>query len=333
MATIAPPRQTESAPPSPGERYESLVLDFLAHLEFERGLSRNTLAAYRTDLLQFGRFLAERGREATDAGPGDLSDFLADLARGDGNGRPPCSTATVNRKAACLRSFYRHLRREEAIEDDPAARLETPRKGKKLPEVLSYSDVQRLLAQPRGDDPVTIRDRALLELMYACGLRASETISLDVSDVDLEHGIVRARGKGSKERLVPVGGKAVAAVRVYLRSGRPGLVRDHGEGQLFLNFRGGPLTRQGLYKIVLRHAKTAGLADRMSPHTLRHSFATHLLAGGCDLRSVQEMLGHADLSTTQLYTHLSGEELKEAYFKAHPRAHARPPAIEAEAKP
>jgi integrase/recombinase XerD len=320
MATIAPPRKTGSAPPSPGERYESLVLDFLAHLEFERGLSRNTLAAYRTDLLQFGRFLAERGREATDAGPGDLSDFLADLARGDGNGRPPCSTATVNRKAACLRSFYRHLRREEAIEDDPAARLETPRKGKKLPAVLSYSEVQRLLAQPRGDDHVTIRDRALLELMYACGLRASETISLDVSDVDLEHGIVRARGKGSKERLVPIGGKAVAAVRVYLRSGRPGLVRDHGESKLFLNFRGGPLTRQGLYKIVLRHAKTAGLADRMSPHTLRHSFATHLLSGGCDLRSVQEMLGHADLSTTQLYTHLSGEELKEAYFKAHPRA-------------
>jgi len=318
MATIAAPRDAAA---QPSERYESLVLDFLAHLEFERGLSRNTLAAYRTDLLQFGRFLAERGRDATNASPGDLSDFLADLAQGDGNGRPPCSTATVHRKAACLRSFYRHLRREDAIEDDPAARLETPRKGKKLPEVLSYAEVQRLLAQPRGDDPVTIRDRALLELMYACGLRASETISLDVSDVDLEHGIVRARGKGSKERLVPIGGKAVAAVRVYLRSGRPGLVRDHGERKLFLNFRGGPLTRQGLYKIVLRHAETAGLANRMSPHTLRHSFATHLLAGGCDLRSVQEMLGHADLSTTQLYTHLSGEELKEAYFKAHPRAH------------
>src|SRR6186997_2979453 len=233
MATIAPPRETGSAPPSPGERYEVLVLDFLAHLEFERGLSQNTLAAYRTDLLQFGRFLAERERDATDAGASDLSDFLAELAKGDGNGRPPCSTATVNRKAACLRSFYRHLRREEAIEDDPAAQLETPRKGKKLPEVLSYADVQRLLAQPRGDDPVTIRDRALLELMYACGLRASETISLGVSDVDLDHGIVRARGKGSKERLVPIGGKAVAAVRVYLRSGRPGLVRDHGESKLF----------------------------------------------------------------------------------------------------
>lgn len=297
------------------------MLDFLAHLEFERGLSRNTLAAYRTDLLQFGRFLAERDRDATSAEASDLSDFLAGLARGDGNGRDPCSTATVHRKAACLRSFYRHLRREEAIDDDPTARLDTPRRGKKLPEVLSYAEVQRLLAQPRGDEPATLRDRALLELMYASGLRASETIALEISDVDLDHGIVRARGKGSKERLVPVGGKAVAAVRVYLRTGRPRMTRSHDERKLFVNFRGGPLTRQGLYKIVLRHAETAGLGERMSPHTLRHSFATHLLAGGCDLRSVQEMLGHADLSTTQLYTHLSGEELKEAYFKAHPRAH------------
>ncbi|MDX6605755.1 MAG: integrase/recombinase XerD [Solirubrobacterales bacterium] len=319
MATIAPERDKTEARPS--ERYEALVLDFLAHLEFERGLSRNTLSAYRTDLLQFGRFLAERDRDATNAEPSDLSDFLADLAQGDGDGRSPCSTATVHRKAACLRSFYRHLRREETIQDDPAARLETPRRGKKLPEVLSYAEVQRLLAQPRGDDPATQRDRALLELMYASGLRASETISLEIADVDLEHGIVRARGKGSKERLVPVGGKAIAAVRVYLRVGRPKLIRSHDERKLFLNFRGGPLTRQGLYKIVLRHAKTAGLGNRMSPHTLRHSFATHLLTGGCDLRSVQEMLGHADLSTTQLYTHLSGEELKAAYFKAHPRAH------------
>jgi integrase/recombinase XerD len=318
MATVAPERKKET---QPSERYEALVLDFLAHLEFERGLSRNTLAAYRTDLLQFGRFLAERDQEATTAGPGDLSDFLADLAQGDGNGRAPCSTATVHRKAACLRSVYRHLRREDAIEDDPAARLETPRRGRKLPEVLSYGEVQRLLAQPRGDEPATLRDRALLELMYASGLRASETISLEISDVDLEHGIVRARGKGSKERLVPVGGRALAAVRVYLRTGRLKMIRSHDERKLFLNFRGGPLTRQGLYKIVLRHAESAGLGDRMSPHTLRHSFATHLLSGGCDLRSVQEMLGHADLSTSQLYTHLSGEELKEAYFKAHPRAH------------
>src|SRR3982750_22763 len=326
MATIAPER--EAAATRPSERYEALVLDFLAHLEFERGLSRNTLAAYRTDLLQFGRFLAERDRDATSAGPSDLSDFLADVAQGDGNGRAPCSTATVNRKAACLRSFYRHLRRGEEVEDDPAARLETPRRGRKLPEVLSYAEVQRLLAQPRGDDGGTLRGRGLLQVIDASGLRASETISLEISDVDLEHGIVRARGKGSKERLVPFGGKAIAAVRMYLRSGRPEMIRSNDERKLFVNFRGGPLTRQGLYKIVLRHAKTAGLADRMSPHTLRHSFATHLLSGGCDLRSVQEMLGHADLSTTQLYTHLSGEELKAAYFKAHPRAHHRPPTPE-----
>jgi integrase/recombinase XerD len=322
MATIAAP--TGDAAPGaevqPSPRFEALVLDFLAHLEFERGLSRNTLSAYRTDLLQLGRFLEARGRDANTATAADLSDFLAALAEGDGNGTPPASPATINRKAACLRSFYRHLRREEILDDDPAARLPTPKRGNQLPEVLSYAEVQHLLAQPRGDDATVTRDRALLELMYASGLRASETIGLEVGDVDLEKGVLRARGKGSKERLVPVGEKARAAVSVYLRSGRPELVKGGDERKLFLNFRGGPLTRQGLYKIVLRHAESAGLAGRMSPHTLRHSFATHLLTGGCDLRSVQEMLGHADLSTTQLYTHLSGEELKQVYFSAHPRA-------------
>ena len=322
MATMAPEREGPEVQPS--QRFEHLVLDFLAHLEFERGLSRNTLAAYRTDLLQFGRFLAAHDVEVTAAQPSDLGDFLAELAAGDGNGRAPCSTSTVHRKAACLRSFYRHLRREDLVADDPTAQLATPRRGKKLPEVLSYAEVQKLLAQPRGSEPVALRDRALLELMYASGLRASETIGLELADVDATEGVVRARGKGSKERIVPVGDKALAALRVYLRSGRPELVRSPEERKLFLNFRGGALTRQGLYKIVLRHAESAGLNGKMSPHTLRHSFATHLLSGGCDLRSVQEMLGHADLSTTQLYTHLSGEELKEVYFKAHPRATAAP---------
>ena len=165
-----------------------------------------------------------------------------------------------------------------------------------------------------------IRDRALLEVMYASGLRASETIGLEVGDVDLEEGVIRARGKGSKERIVPVGNAATAAISVYMRSGRPELLRGREERKLFLNFRGGPLTRQGLYKIIQRHAKAVGLDGKMSPHTLRHTFATHLLSGGCDLRSVQEMLGHADVSTTQLYTHLSTERIKEVYFKAHPRA-------------
>jgi integrase/recombinase XerD len=303
-----------------GERFEALVLDFLAYMEFERGLARNTLSAYRTDLLQFGEFLAERGLGAAEAGPADVSDFLAELATG--NGRPACSAATIHRKAACLRSFYRHLRRQELTDSDPTATLAPPRRGRRLPHVLSYPEVQRLLEAPKGPGATDLRDRAMLELMYACGLRASETIGLELTDVDLRRGFVRAHGKGSKERIVPLGREAAAALRRYLQRGRPELVGTSGERKLFVNFRGGALTRQGLYKIIRRHARAAGLEGKMSPHTLRHTFATHLLSGGCDLRSVQEMLGHADIATTQMYTHLSGEEIKEAYFKAHPRARA-----------
>jgi integrase/recombinase XerD len=300
-------------------RFEHLVLDFLSYLEFERGLSRNTLEAYRGDLLQLGRFLAERHLSALDAGPGDVADFLTQLATGDDEHRP-ASPATIHRKSACLRSFYRHLRREGLRESDPTATLSAPRRSRKLPQVLTRGEVEKLLSQPRGTDPPALRDRALLELMYASGLRASEAITLELGDVDFEEGVLRARGKGSKERIVPIGQAALRALAIYLERGRPDLVKTNAEAHLFVNFRGGQLTRQGLYKIVRRHAQTAGLADRMSPHTLRHTFATHLLAGGCDLRSVQEMLGHADVSTTQLYTHLSSERLKDVYFKAHPRA-------------
>jgi integrase/recombinase XerD len=299
-------------------RFEALVLDFLAYLEFERGLSRNTLDAYRTDLLQYGAFLARRHRSATDADRGDVADFLADLATG--NGQPACSPATVNRKTACLRSFYRHLRREELVTEDPTASLSPPAKSRKLPRVLSYAEVKRLLESVSGGDPIQLRDRALLEVMYGCGLRASEVVGLDVNDVDLRRSFVRPHGKGNKERIVPLGREAASAVKRYLRAGRPNLVGARPVSRLFVNFRGGPLTRQGLYKVIHRHAAEVGLAGRMSPHTLRHSFATHLLAGGCDLRSVQEMLGHADVATTQLYTHLSGERIREVYFKAHPRA-------------
>ena len=304
----------------PVARFDGLVLDFLSYLDLERGLSRNTLNAYRTDLMQFGQFLSAREIDALTIRPVEISDFLADLATG--NGRPACSAATVHRKSACLRSFYKHLRRDELIADDPTIAISAPRRARKLPHVLNYAEVQKLLASPRGDEPTTLRDRALLEVMYACGLRASETIGLDVADVDLHEGFLRARGKGSKERLVPLGRQAIAAISGYMRGGRGKLVGDRHEAKLFLNFRGGPLTRQGLYKIVQRHARDAGLAGQMSPHTLRHSFATHLLAGGCDLRAVQEMLGHADIATTQMYTHLSGEQLKDVYFRSHPRANA-----------
>ena len=303
-------------------RFEHLVLDFLAYLEFERGLSRNTLEAYRSDLLQYGRFLDEHQVSALDAEASHVSDFLTRLATGH-NGHRPASPATIHRKSACLRSFYRHLRREGLRDSDPTAGLSAPRRSRKLPHVLTRGEIERLLAQPNGTDPNALRDRALLELMYACGLRASEAIGLDTDDVDTDERVLRARGKGSKERIVPIGQAAARAVRIYLERGRPGLVKGRPETRLFVNFRGGPLTRQGLYKIVRRHATSAGLADRMSPHTLRHTFATHLLAGGCDLRSVQEMLGHADVSTTQLYTHLSSERLKDVYFKAHPRATVR----------
>ena len=315
---VKPPEPPAPASPGADARFEGLVLDFLSYLELERGLSRNTLNAYRTDLLQFGEYLAAHDLDALAVRPAEIGDFLADLATG--TGRPACSASTVHRKAACLRSFYKHLRRDELIGDDPTAALSAPRRAKKLPQVLNYAEVQKLLAAPRGSEPTVLRDRALLEVMYGCGLRASETIGLELTDLDLHEGFLRARGKGSKERLVPLGRQAIAAVNAYLRGGRPKLVGDRHEARLFVNFRGGPLSRQGLYKIVQRHAREAGLGGRLSPHTLRHSFATHLLAGGCDLRAVQEMLGHADISTTPMYSHLSGEQLKEVYVRAHHRA-------------
>jgi integrase/recombinase XerD len=299
--------------------FEHLVLDFLAELEFERGLSRNTLEAYRSDLLQFGSWLGDGGSSATTVQHADLARFLDELAAGC-DGRPPVAPATLQRKAACLRSFYRHLRRESVVEHDPTADLRAPKKSQRLPHVLSRDEIARLLASPKGSDPQALRDRALLELMYACGLRASEAIGLQLRDVDLDAGLLRARGKGSKERIVPIGSEAIAATRVWLQRGRPALVGLAPEPHLFVNQRGAGLTRQGLYKIVQRHARAAGLAGRMSPHTLRHTFATHLLAGGCDLRSLQEMLGHADIATTQIYTHLTADRLKDVYFDAHPRA-------------
>jgi integrase/recombinase XerD len=312
-------------PRAQSPRLIDLTLDFLGHLEVERGLSRNTLDAYRSDLQQFGAYLAEHGIDPLSIGPAELTAFVSSLAEG-AEGRRPVAPATLQRKIACLRSFYRHLRREQLIGHDPALELRAPRSRARLPKVLSRDEVARLLAQPRGASPGALRDRALLETMYACGLRASEAVALELSQLDLDQAILHAVGKGSKERIVPIGGKAVAGLRDYLDRGRPRLVGLRDESRVFVNQRGTPLTRQGLYKIVQRHARSAGLADRMSPHTLRHTFATHLLAGGCDLRSLQEMLGHADIATTQVYTHLSTERLRDVYFDAHPRAQIQRPA-------
>jgi len=296
-----------------------LIRDFLAYMELERGLSRNTLEAYRSDLLQLAGFLRRQNLDVLEVNHAELSAFFTLLAAGDGE-HPPVAPATLARKVACVRSFYRHLRMEGTIEHDPTAELKGPRKGQRLPKVLSRDQVAKLLASPRGSDPLALRDRALLELMYACGLRASEAIGLELADVDFEEGLLRARGKGSKERIVPIGSSALAALSAYCRAARPALLGQGVQSRLFLNRRGAPLTRQGLYKVVQGHARRVGLEQQMSPHTLRHTFATHLLSGGCDLRSLQEMLGHADLATTQLYTHLSADRVKDAYFAAHPRA-------------
>ena len=316
MATVETAQSADTMPVE--RRFEELVLDFLAHLELERGLARNTLEAYRSDLLAFGRHLTERGRRPDAATGRDLADYFASLAAGDEG--PPASAATIRRKSACLRSFHCHLRREGVRDSDPTTAIAAPRRPAKLPDVLSRDEVGALLAAPSGTDPLALRDRALLETMYASGLRASEATGLELAHLDLEAGFLRARGKGAKERLVPVGRAARAALRAYLERGRPRLAGTSLDPAVFLNAHGRPLSRQGLHGLVRRYAREAGLSRRVTPHTLRHSFATHLLSGGCDLRSLQEMLGHADVSTTQIYTHLSTERLREVYFNAHPRA-------------
>ncbi len=296
-------------------RYEDRLLDFLSYLEFEARCAANTLIAYRTDLLQFGGYLAKQGVDLPEVERRHVIDYLDGLAAaGDIAG------TTLHRKLSSLRSFYVFLRRDGVLDHDPTADVKAPAQAKKLPSVLSRAEVSHLIEQAQGVDAITTRDRALLELMYASGLRVSEIINLEVGDVDFEEAILRARGKGSKERIVPIGRAALLAIRIYLRAGRRQLTKDRPQRFLFVNFRGGQLTRQGLYKIVRKYAVRAGLDEQMSPHTLRHTFATHLLSGGCDLRSVQEMLGHADVATTQTYTHLTTERLKDVYFEAHPRA-------------
>ena len=279
------------------QTFEQLVLDFLTHLERERGLARNTLEAYRVDLLQFRAFLASRGVGALAVDRAELAAFLEELA--NGRAKPPAA-ATLHRKTACLRSFYGHLHRTGMIERNPAIELRGPRLAKRRPQSLTRQEIQQLLAQPRGTSAAALRDRALLELLYACGLRASEAIALERQDLHLDGPVLRA--DGARQRLVPVAGSALAAIREYLERGRPLLVGERDHARVLVNWRGDALTRQGLYKIVQRHARTAGLTDRINPRTLRHTCATHLLASGSELQALQTMLGHTDVATTQLYT-------------------------------
>ena len=300
---------------------ERLIGDFLAYMELERGLSRNTLEAYRGDLLQLAAFLRLNDLDVLEVGHAELSGFFAGLSVGEGE-QPPVAPATLARKVACVRSFYRHLRMDGVIEHDPTAELRGPRKGQRLPRVLSRDQVARLMASPRGDDPLALRDRALLELMYACGLRASEAVGLELSRRGLRGGAAAGPGQGLQgaDRADRQPGPR-GARRLLPRRPRPALL---GWGRRVAAVpqspRGAADPPGPLQDRPGARPQRSGLEQQMSPHTLRHTFATHLLSGGCDLRSLQEMLGHADLATTQLYTHLSADRVKDAYFAAHPRA-------------
>jgi integrase/recombinase XerD len=254
-------------------------------MEILRDSSRNTILAYLTNLQSKGR-----------------------------------AVSTISRNLAAIKSFYQYLVRERYLDKDPAANLESPKLEKKLPKILSIAEVEELLKQPNGSMPAGMRDKAMLELLYATGIRVSELISLNISDVNLDMGYIKCYGKGAKERIVPLGSIAVKCVQEYIHKGRTKLVRTYEEPALFVNHHGNRLTRQGFWKIIKKYAQEANIKEDITPHTLRHSFAAHLLENGADLRSVQEMLGHADISTTQIYTHVTKNHLKEVYDKAHPRA-------------
>jgi integrase/recombinase XerD len=292
-----------------------LIKEFINYLDVERGLASNTLESYGRDLRQYSEFLAgdATGSLAT-ASRATIVTYLLHLQK---QGK---ATATIARRLAALKAFYQFLVREQYLDQDPTANLESPKLEKRLPSVLTVQEVEALLRQPDPSVSVGLRDRAMLELLYATGIRVSELVSLDIGDVNLELSFLRCMGKGAKERIVPMGSMAIRSVREYLQNGRSRLVRLPEETALFVNHHGRRMTRQGFWKIVKKYAKDANIRQDITPHTLRHSFATHLLENGADLRSVQEMLGHADISTTQIYTHLTRGRLKEVYAKAHPRA-------------
>ena len=296
------------------ENFVEEIEGFLGFIGLERGLSKNTSAAYRRDLDQAANFFARRGvadwRAVTAAEAGAWVHSL---------GSPRYTATSLARKLTALRMLARFLVREKIRDDDFTALLAGPKLVRKMPATLSAGEVARLLAAPLGGEPRALRDRALLELFYSSGLRVSELAALMLQQVDLENGFIRVFGKGSKERIVPVGGRACDALATYLTSGRPHLVKPKTGSQLFLNNRGAALSRVMLWMLVKKYAQRAGITKNVKPHGLRHSFATHLLTGGADLRAIQEMLGHASISTTQIYTAVEPQRLLDHHAKFHPR--------------
>jgi integrase/recombinase XerD len=291
-----------------------LLERFADYLTLELGTSPRTLEAYERDVARLAEYAVTKGAPAPrDITSRVLRDFVYHLKD---MGLAP---ASIRRNVSAVRTYFRFLLADGTVARDPSERLETPKRWRTLPEVLSVDEISRLIAAPTLDDPLAFRDRAMLELAYGAGLRVSEWITLGLRDVLLDQQMVRVFGKGSKERLVPIGRSAIGALAIYVRELRPKLERGSGKGVLFLNARGLPLTRMGAWKILRRYVERAGITKHVSPHTLRHSFATHLLEGGADLRAVQEMLGHVDISTTQIYTHVDREYLRQVHKQYHPR--------------
>jgi len=288
---------------------------FLEHLLLERGLSERTLDAYGRDVGRLIAFLRARGVERPgEATAADLRAFVYDLKdRG-------LEATSIRRALSAVRTYFAFLLAEGHVVSDPSERLEAPRSWRRLPGVLSRGEIERLLEAPDPMDRLYWRDRALLEFAYASGVRVGELITLRLRDLWLEDGFASVYGKGAKERLVPIGRSAVRALDLYLRELRPRLEKGEGDGVVFLNARGRPLSRMGAWKILRKHVERAGIRKRVTPHTLRHTFATHLLEGGADLAAVQEMLGHADIATTQIYTHVDREYLRDVHRRFHPRA-------------
>ena len=301
--------------PLPADEMDTAEIDrFLDALWMERGLSRNTLAAYRRDLTGFGRWLAEhRQCPMLAAQRSDLLAYMADRVAAEAKPR------TTARLLSSLRRFYQQAVREGDLQEDPSDRIEAPRVGRSLPTSLTEDDVESLINVPDVDTVIGLRDRAMLELLYATGLRVSELVDLRVLQINLRQGVVRTLGKGSKERLVPMGEVAAEWLERYQQTARPELMKGRECEQLFVTQRGAGMTRQAFWYLIKKHAQGAGIVKSLSPHTLRHSFATHLLNHGADLRVVQMLLGHSDLSTTQIYTHVARERLKGLHAQHHPR--------------
>jgi len=300
--TVEYPFQHESA---------EMVNRFLDMLWMERGLSENTLSAYRSDLLAYARWLNQKGVRLGEAQDADLRDYL-------GSFKQPAAR-TLARRLSSLRRFYIYLVREGLMQHDPSARVESPRIGRPLPKSLTEAEVEALLNAPDINTSLGLRDRAMLEVLYATGLRVSELTGLTLTQINLRQGLVRVIGKGNKERLVPLGEESLDWLQRYLSEGRPDIVKNKTPDALFPNRRGEAMTRQAFWYLIKRHAQAAGVSKALSPHVLRHAFATHLLNHGADLRVVQMLLGHSDISTTQIYTHVARERLKSLHAQHHPR--------------